>query len=103
MPVTSSSRPSNSRPSAAELNRGLSNGVELAGVVVVFFLIGFGLDKAFHTGHWFMLGFTVFGIVGSFVRAYYAYTAEMDRLDRQRRTPRAGSESTLSPTNGHAA
>ena len=39
-----------------------------------------------------MLGLTVFGIVGTFVRAYYAYTTEMDRLDAERRAPRSNGQ-----------
>jgi F0F1-type ATP synthase assembly protein I len=75
--------------------------MELAGVVVVFFFIGFGIDKALHSGPWFMLGFTVFGIVGTFVRAYYSYSAEMDRLERERRAPRVTAAAPV--TEGHAA
>lgn len=84
-PVTVASRPSPQRYSARELNRGLSNGMEFAGVVLVFFFIGFGLDKWLGTGPWFTLGFTLFGIVGTFLRTYYAYSADMARLEAQRR------------------
>lgn len=87
-PVTAVSRPSTQRYSARELNRGLSNGMELAGVVLVFFFIGFGLDKWIGSGPWFTLGFTLFGIVGTFLRTYYAYSADMARIEAQRQQSR---------------
>jgi F0F1-type ATP synthase assembly protein I len=86
--VTAISRPSSTRPAAADLNRGFSNGMEFAGVVLVFFFAGFGLDKWLDTAPWCTLGLTLFGIVGSFVRAWYAYAAEMDRLQAQRQQSR---------------
>lgn len=86
--MTAVSRPSSQRYSARELNRGLSNGMEFAGVVLVFFFIGFGLDKWVGTGPWLTLGFTLFGILGTFVRTYYAYSADMARLEAQRQQSR---------------
>ena len=83
--MTSASRPQPKRASAAELNRGLSNGIEIAGVVLVFFGIGFGVDHWLGPGHWFTLGLTLFGIIGVFARTWYAYAAEMDRLEAERR------------------
>ena len=76
-------------PKNAELSRGISNGVEIAGVLLLFFFIGLGLDVGLHTKPWFTVGLTVVGIVGIFARAWYGYTAEMDRLDAERRAPRA--------------
>jgi F0F1-type ATP synthase assembly protein I len=87
--VTAVSRPSNQRYSARELNRGLSNGMEFAGVVLVFFFIGFGLDKWIGTAPWFSIGLTLFGVCGVFLRTYFAYTADMARHEaalRQSRT-----------------
>jgi len=86
--VTAVSRPSSQRYSARELNRGLSNGMELAGVVLVFFFVGFGLDKWLGTAPWLTLGLTLFGIVGTFLRTYYAYSADMARLEAQRKQSR---------------
>lgn len=58
------------------------------GVVLVFFFAGFGMDHWLGTKPWFTLGLTIFGIVGTFVRAYYAYVAEMDRHQRDRQQSR---------------
>jgi F0F1-type ATP synthase assembly protein I len=59
--------------------------MEFAGVVLVFFFIGFGLDKWIDTAPWFTIGLTLVGIVGVFVRTYFAYTADMARLEAARR------------------
>ena len=93
-------QPRTPAPKAVELNRGISNGVEIAGVLVFFFFAGLGLDAWLHTAPWFTVGFTVLGIVGIFVRAWYGYTTEMDRLDAERRAPRiaaSGSAACTSP------
>lgn len=102
--MTPLARPSRKRSSAAELNRGLSNGAEFAGVVLVFFFGGFGLDKWLGTAPWCAVGLTIFGVVGVFVRTWYAYSAEMDRLQQQRSTHRTvGTPVTTHQTEGHAA
>jgi len=87
--VTAPSLPRTTNPDASPL-RGLSaaaNAFDVFGVVIVFFLIGLGLDTWLGTRPWFMLALTVVGIVGSFARAWFAYSAEMDRLDAERRAP----------------
>ena len=66
------------------IDSSISNGAELAGVVVVFFLIGLGLDTWLGTTPWFMLGFLVFGVVGQFTKMYYAYSERMRTLESQR-------------------
>ena len=86
--MTAISRPSSKRPAAADLNRGFSNGMEFAGVVLVFFFAGFGLDKWLGTAPWCSLGLTLFGVFGSFVRAWYVYAAEMDRHEAKRQQSR---------------
>lgn len=82
--MTALSHPTPKRTPSAELNRGLSNGMEFAGVVLLFFFAGFGLDKWIGTAPWFTLGLTLFGVLGSFARSWYAYAAEMDRLEAKR-------------------
>lgn len=69
---------------SAPLDRGISQGAELAVGVLVFFLIGFVVDSWLDTTPVFMIALTVFAVVGYFVRMYYAYNAEMTRLERER-------------------
>jgi len=69
------------------MNRGISHGVEIAGVLLFFFFLGFVLDHVLGTKPWFMVIFTVLGILGIFVRAWYGYTYEMDRLEAERLAP----------------
>lgn len=69
---------------SAPLDRGISQGAELAVGVLVFFLIGFGVDSWLDTTPVFMIALTVFAVVGYFVRMYYSYNAEMTRLERER-------------------
>lgn len=65
-------------------DRGISQGAEFAGSVVVFFLIGLGLDAWLGTTPIFMVALVVFATVGQFVKMWYAYSAEMTRLEAER-------------------
>lgn len=67
-----------------EVDSSIPNGVELAGVVLVFFLIGMGIDLWRGTTPWFMVGMTLFGVVGQFTKMYFAYTERMKKLEAQR-------------------
>lgn len=69
---------------AAPVDRGVSQGAELAVGVLVFFFIGFGIDTWLGTVPVFMIALTIFGVVGYFVRMYYAYNIEMARLEKER-------------------
>jgi F0F1-type ATP synthase assembly protein I len=60
------------------------NGAEIAATVGLFFLAGFGLDTWLDTRPVFMIALTVFGVVGQFVRTYYAYNGKMAMLEHQR-------------------
>jgi F0F1-type ATP synthase assembly protein I len=66
------------------MDTSISNGAELAGVIIVFFLIGLGIDHWRHTTPWFMVGLTVFGVVGQFIKMYYAYNFKMSELEEKR-------------------
>jgi len=68
--------PSSARPH----NESISNGAELVGAVVVFFLIGLGLDTWLGTKPIFMILLTVFAVIAQFVRMYVVYTARMTSL-----------------------
>ena len=66
------------------MDSSIPNGAELAGVIVIFFLIGLGLDTWLGTTPWLMLALLVFGVAGQFTKMYYAYTARMKELERHR-------------------
>ena len=69
---------------AAPVDKGISQGVELAVGVLVFFLIGLGIDTWLGTVPIFMISLTVFGVVGYFVRMYYSYSSAMMKLEQER-------------------
>lgn len=75
----------------APIDTGLSNGAELAGTVLVFFLIGLGLDAWLGTTPAFMIALVVFAVIGQFVRTYYSYSRTMDRLEADRAELREGA------------
>ena len=99
--------------SSGSVGDGVANGAEFAGTILVFTLFGYILDRIFDTRPWFILGFTLFGIVGQFVRTWYTYDAKMkqheaDRLAKINGTPRraAGEQSpntSGSPASGAAS
>jgi F0F1-type ATP synthase assembly protein I len=66
------------------VDKGISQGAELAAGVLVFFLIGLGIDTWLGTVPVFMIALTVFGVVGYFVRMYYAYNSVMSKLEKER-------------------
>jgi F0F1-type ATP synthase assembly protein I len=67
------------------LNESIGRGTEIAVSVLVFTLIGLALDSAFDTRPWFTIGLVIFSTVGSFVRMYYTYNAQMASLEQDRR------------------
>ena len=52
--------------------------------LVVFFLLGWGLDALLGTVPIFMIVFTVFAMVGQFVKMYFIYSRDMRHLEDQR-------------------
>ena len=73
---------------------GSAHGFELAGVVVVFFLIGFGLDAWFDTKPLFMVVLSLLGVFGLLARAWYDFSTKMNEIEAARRSPRATSSSS---------
>jgi F0F1-type ATP synthase assembly protein I len=65
-------------------NTNLSQGIELAAGIFVFFLIGLIIDAWLNTTPMFMIVLTVFSVVGNFVKMYYAYSNTMAQLEAQR-------------------
>jgi ATP synthase protein I len=61
----------------AGLGSAAAKGAELAVSLLVFFGIGWLLDRWLGTAPWFMIGLLVFAIVGQMVRIWYAYDFEM--------------------------
>lgn len=66
------------------VDAGVSQGAELAGGVLVFFLLGFGLDAWLNTTPIFMITLTLFAVVGQFVKMYYVYSSAMRHLEKER-------------------
>ena len=64
----------------------IGRGMDFALVILVFLGIGWALDRAFDTRPAFMIGCTVFAVVGQFVRMWYAYDARMSQLESERST-----------------
>ena len=68
----------------------ISKGAQLARVVIVFFLIGLGIDTWLGTTPWFMLGLLVFGVAGQFTKMYYVYNDRMKVLEERRAQDASG-------------
>ena len=68
----------------APSNRAISQGTEFAGGIIVFFLIGLGLDAWLGTTPFFMVGLVLFSTVGQFIKIWFSYSQEMDRLQAER-------------------
>lgn len=68
----------------------MGKGFEFVGVIVVFFGLGWLLDRALGTAPWFMIGLTVLGMVGQVVRMWYVYDAEMRRHEELHLERRGG-------------
>lgn len=78
------------KPKPIALDSGVSQGAELAGGIVVFFLLGFGLDVLIGTTPVFMIVLTVFAVVGQFVKMYYTYSSAMRHLEEERASAARG-------------
>lgn len=57
---------------------GLSQAVEMAVTPVLFALLGLFLDRRLDTVPFFAVGFSIFAMVGTFVRAYCVYRHQSD-------------------------
>lgn len=61
----------------------MSQAVEMAVVPVLLSLFGLFLDRRFGTLPWLTILLAVLAMVGTFVRAYYAYEAKMTREEEK--------------------
>ncbi|MSZ80164.1 MAG: hypothetical protein F2713_01155 [Actinobacteria bacterium] len=75
------------------MDAGVSQGMELAGSVVVFFGIGFGIDAWLNTTPLFMIALVLFAVVGQFVKMYYVYSSAMRHLEEKRVEESRGTHS----------
>jgi Putative F0F1-ATPase subunit Ca2+/Mg2+ transporter len=66
-------------------NDSLGHGMDAALTILLFFGIGFALDRWLGTTPWFMIGMTLLAAVGYFLKFKYRYDLEMDRLEAERR------------------
>jgi F0F1-type ATP synthase assembly protein I len=81
----------------------VSHGTELAGGLLVFFLIGLGLDAWLGTRPLFMICLSVFAAIGSGVRLYYAYTVKMQKLEDERRNNSSANNSSVASASSEMA
>ncbi|MGA1352540.1 MAG: AtpZ/AtpI family protein [Ilumatobacteraceae bacterium] len=63
----------------------LSRGMEIAGTALVFFVLGWFIDRRVETTPLFMILFVVVALVAQFVKLYYVYNAQMLQLEAERR------------------
>jgi len=68
----------------ADTQDGLGLGIEAAVITLLFFGVGFGLDRLFGTTPIFMIVLTVLGAVGLFAKWKYRYDDRMDELEAER-------------------
>lgn len=87
--------PQKSRGNGADA--GLGQGMEMAITLVVFFGLGWLIDRAAGTQPAFMIGLTVFAMVGQSVRMWVEYDARMKRLEAERKAATSAHQ-TSSPT-----
>lgn len=76
----------------------LGRGMDLALVTAVFLGIGWGLDRAFDTKPWFMIGCVLFALIGQFVAMWYRYDAAMRGHEEERRARIHGHDLSTRPT-----
>jgi len=80
---------------------GIGQGTEIAVSIVVFFGLGFVVDRIAGTTPVFMIAFTVFCGVGQFVRMWFGYDAKMRSLEADR-ARRATAHQTTTGGEGRA-
>ena len=87
-----------------KLNRGyadgLSRGIEIALVPVVFGAIGWFLDRQFGSAPLFTLGFVVFAFVGTMIKLWIGYDADMRREEAGAIWNRGKTSSATTPPLG---
>ncbi len=69
---------------------GPGHGMDAVVTLVIFFGIGFGIDRLAGTTPIFMIVFTILGAVGLFAKFKYRYDAKMEQLEEERLAKLAG-------------
>ena len=62
----------------------LGRGMDVALTVLLFFGIGYALDRWLGTTPWFMIGLTLLASIGFFASLKYRYDARMEELEAER-------------------
>ncbi len=76
----------------ANTNETMGHGAEIAGVVLVFFLIGLGLDSWLNTTPLFMVILSIAAVVEQFAKMYFVYTHRMRELEKDRAKDARGGQ-----------
>jgi len=53
--------------------------------VLVFFFVGWFIDRQLGSTPWFIIALVLVAIVAQFLKLYYVYSAQMSALEAQRR------------------
>jgi F0F1-type ATP synthase assembly protein I len=72
-------------------NDSLGQGMDLALTVLLFLLIGFGLDSWLDTKPMFTIALVLLAAIGSGIAMYYRYAAAMKAHEAERAANRAGT------------
>jgi F0F1-type ATP synthase assembly protein I len=75
----------------------LGQGLDAAITLVVFFGIGYVVDRWLGTTPWFMIAFTLLAAVGLFYKLKAGYENRMDELDATRRALRQSDSTQAAP------
>jgi len=73
---------------------GLGQGMEMALTLAVFFGLGWLIDGWAGTRPAFMIGLTVFAVVGQSLRMWFEYDARMKRLEAERKAATSAHQTT---------
>lgn len=69
--------PAENKPKYQGLGEGFSTAFEFAVTPCVFAGIGYGVDKLAGTSPWFTIALTIFAVVGTTIKTWYVYNAQM--------------------------
>lgn len=75
-------------------DHGVSGGVELAASLLLFVLIGIGLDAWLGTAPWCAVGLSIFAGIGGLVTSWYRYQARIAEQDEGKPWTRKAARET---------